>query len=151
MLLVLIGVIVTLVTRPGDDHLYAVQSNGQVLRVTAPTLDDVVDGEIEDVWFGIFEPLIEMSLDTFEAVMATNVRGAFLMAREAAKSRSTEAPAEVILGRISGIFGLKGDDRISKIKVHKVARWVMDQYEQEGRMSAITDEELEALLEELEG
>jgi anti-sigma factor RsiW len=27
--------------------------------------------------------------------------------------------------------------------VHKVARWVMDQYEVHSRMSAITDEELE--------
>jgi hypothetical protein len=29
------------------------------------------------------------------------------------------------------------------MKVHKIARWVLDQYEVEGRMSAITDEELE--------
>ena len=46
-------------------------------------------------------------------------------------------------------FGLKGDDRISKIKMHRVARWVMDQYEKEGRMSAITDEELAAKVREL--
>lgn len=45
------AVIVTLVTRPGDDHLYAVQSNGQILRVDPPTLDDVVDGRLEPVAF----------------------------------------------------------------------------------------------------
>jgi len=50
---------------------------------------------------------------------------------------------------VNEFFGLKGDDRISKIKVHKVARWVMDQYEKEGRMTAISDEELETQVEEL--
>ena len=50
---------------------------------------------------------------------------------------------------VNEFFGLKGDDRISKIKVHKVARWVMDQYEKDGRMTAISDEELEAKVEEL--
>ena len=44
---------------------------------------------------------------------------------------------------VNEFLGLKGRDRLSKIKVHKVARWVMDQYEAHGRMSAITDEELE--------
>ncbi len=46
-------------------------------------------------------------------------------------------------------FGLKGDQRISKIKCHKVARWVMDQYEVHGRMSAISDEELQQKVREL--
>ena len=50
---------------------------------------------------------------------------------------------------VNEFFGLKGDERISKIKVHKVARWVMDQYEKEGRMTAISDEELEAKVKEL--
>ncbi|NQU23748.1 MAG: histone-lysine N-methyltransferase, partial [Candidatus Nealsonbacteria bacterium] len=50
---------------------------------------------------------------------------------------------------VNEFFGLKGDDRISIIKCHKVARWVNDQYEQESRMSAISDEELEAKVEEL--
>lgn len=46
-------------------------------------------------------------------------------------------------------FSLKGDERISKIKVHKVARWGMDQYEQHGRITAISDEELEEKVQEL--
>ena len=50
---------------------------------------------------------------------------------------------------VNEFFGLKGDDRISKIKVHKVARWVMDQYEVHRRMTAISDEELEAQVKEL--
>jgi isopropylmalate/homocitrate/citramalate synthase len=45
---------------------------------------------------------------------------------------------------VNEFLGLKGKERLSKIKVHKVARWVMDQYDINGRLSAITDEELEA-------
>ena len=50
---------------------------------------------------------------------------------------------------VNEFFGLKGDERISKIKCHKVARWVMDQYEKEGRMTAISDEELETQVKQL--
>jgi citrate (Re)-synthase len=50
---------------------------------------------------------------------------------------------------VNEYFGLSGEDRISKIKVHKVAQWVMDQYEIEGRLSTITDEELESKVKEL--
>jgi isopropylmalate/homocitrate/citramalate synthase len=50
---------------------------------------------------------------------------------------------------VNEYFGLKGEDRISKIKVYKIAQWVMDQYELEGRLSTITDEELEAKVKEL--
>ena len=45
---------------------------------------------------------------------------------------------------VNEFLGLQGEERLNKIKVHKIARWVMDQYEVDGRMSAITDEELEA-------
>ncbi|HUU09745.1 MAG TPA: 2-isopropylmalate synthase [Phycisphaerae bacterium] len=50
---------------------------------------------------------------------------------------------------VNEFFGLKGDDRISKFKVHKLARWVIDQYEIEGRLTAISDTELEAKTHEL--
>jgi isopropylmalate/homocitrate/citramalate synthase len=50
---------------------------------------------------------------------------------------------------VNEYFGLKGEDRINKIKVHKVARWVLDQYEVEGRLTAISDEEMEAKVKEL--
>ena len=49
---------------------------------------------------------------------------------------------------VNEYFGLSGENRISKIKVHRVAQWVMDQYEKEGRLSTITDEELEAKVKE---
>ncbi len=44
---------------------------------------------------------------------------------------------------VNDFLGLKGDERLTVIKVAKIQRWVMDQYEKEGRMSSITDEELE--------
>ena len=50
---------------------------------------------------------------------------------------------------VNDFFGLKGADRISKIKCHKLCRWVMDQYEVEGRLTAISDQELEAQVKEL--
>ena len=50
---------------------------------------------------------------------------------------------------VNEFFGLKGSDRIGKIKIHKLARWVMDQYEVDGRLTSISDQELEAKTEEL--
>ncbi|MEW5797673.1 MAG: 2-isopropylmalate synthase [Bacteroidota bacterium] len=44
---------------------------------------------------------------------------------------------------VNDFLGLKGEERLSVMKVAKIQRWVMDQYEIEGRMSSITDEELE--------
>jgi isopropylmalate/homocitrate/citramalate synthase len=44
---------------------------------------------------------------------------------------------------VNDFLGLKGEERLSVMKVAKIQRWVMDQYEKEGRMSSITDEELE--------
>ena len=50
---------------------------------------------------------------------------------------------------VNEFFGLKGDDRINKIKIHKLARWVIDQYDEHGRLTAISDQELEAKTKEL--
>ena len=49
---------------------------------------------------------------------------------------------------VNEFLGLKGEEKIGKIKVHKIARWVMDQYEEHGRLSAITDGELEEQVKE---
>ncbi len=45
---------------------------------------------------------------------------------------------------VNEFLGLKGEERLSVTKVVKIFEWVMNQYEQEGRMSSVTDEELEA-------
>jgi isopropylmalate/homocitrate/citramalate synthase len=50
---------------------------------------------------------------------------------------------------LNEFLGLKGDQRINKIKCAKLARWVIDQYEVYGRLTAISDEELEAKTREL--
>jgi isopropylmalate/homocitrate/citramalate synthase len=44
---------------------------------------------------------------------------------------------------VNEFLGLKGDERLTVMKVAKIFRWVMDQYEKDGRMSSITDQELE--------
>jgi citrate (Re)-synthase len=44
---------------------------------------------------------------------------------------------------VNEFLGLKGTDRLSVMKVVKIFEWVMNQYEKEGRMSSITEEELE--------
>jgi isopropylmalate/homocitrate/citramalate synthase len=57
--------------------------------------------------------------------------------------------ADGVVHWINEFFGLRGDDRINKIKCHKVARWVLDQYEVHDRLTAISDEELETKVREL--
>ncbi len=44
---------------------------------------------------------------------------------------------------VNEFLGLKGDERLTVSKVIKIFKWVMEQYEVGGRMSSITDEELE--------
>lgn len=44
-----------------------------------------LDVLINNAGFGVFKPLVEQDRESFEAVFATNVTGAMLMAREAAK------------------------------------------------------------------
>jgi isopropylmalate/homocitrate/citramalate synthase len=44
---------------------------------------------------------------------------------------------------VNEFFGLTGDQRVNKMRIHKLARWVMDQYDKEGRLTAISDQELE--------
>jgi isopropylmalate/homocitrate/citramalate synthase len=72
-----------------------------------------------------------------------------LLGRPPRVAITDKSGADGVAHWVNEYFGLKGDQRISKIKMHKVARWVLDQYEQEHRMSAITDEELEAKVREL--
>ncbi len=70
-----------------------------------------------------------------------------------------DRPAKVALTDKSGIdgvvhwvndfFGLSGDDRLGAIKCVKIGRWVDDQFKKHGRMTAISDDELEAQVKEL--
>jgi len=44
---------------------------------------------------------------------------------------------------VNSLLGLKGKDRVKKTRLVKIMRWVADQYEQEGRITSISDEEME--------
>ena len=49
---------------------------------------------------------------------------------------------------VNDFLGLEGDKRLSLTKVVKIQRWVMDQYEKKGRLTAISEEELEKQVEQ---
>jgi len=67
-----------------------------------------------------------------------------LLGRPPRVAITDKSGADGVAHWVNEFFGLKGKDRINKIRVHKLARWVIDQYEKEGRLTAISDQELEA-------
>jgi isopropylmalate/homocitrate/citramalate synthase len=72
-----------------------------------------------------------------------------LLGRPPRVAITDKSGADGVAHWLNEFFGLKGDDRINKIRVHKLARWVIDQYDVEGRLTAISDQELEAKSKEL--
>jgi isopropylmalate/homocitrate/citramalate synthase len=71
-----------------------------------------------------------------------------LLGRPPRVTITDKSGADGIAHWVNEFFGLKGEDRLNKIRVHKMARWVADQYEQQGRITAISDEELQAKAKE---
>ncbi|MBN2139184.1 MAG: hypothetical protein JW720_15365 [Sedimentisphaerales bacterium] len=71
-----------------------------------------------------------------------------LLGRPARVAITDKSGADGVAHWVNEFFGLKGGERINKIKIHKLARWVIDQYEVEGRLTAISDQELEAKAKE---
>lgn len=65
-----------------------------------------IDILINNAGFGYFAPLVDMELAQFEAVYRTNVFGAFLMGREAARHFVAQGSGDLI--NISSTSGLKG-------------------------------------------
>ncbi|MEM7357464.1 MAG: SDR family NAD(P)-dependent oxidoreductase [Acidobacteriota bacterium] len=65
-----------------------------------------IDILVNNAGFGHFAPLVDMELERLEAVYRTNVFGAFLMAREAAKHFIRQGSGNLI--NISSTSGLKG-------------------------------------------
>ena len=72
-----------------------------------------------------------------------------LLGRAPRVAITDKSGADGVVLWVNEYFGLKGDERINKIKCHALARWVMDQYEKDGRLTAISDEELESQVREL--
>jgi isopropylmalate/homocitrate/citramalate synthase len=71
-----------------------------------------------------------------------------LLGRPPRVAITDKSGADGVAHWVNEFFGLKGDDRINKIRVHKMARWVIDQYDVEGRLTAISDQELEVKAKE---
>jgi len=65
-----------------------------------------LDVLVNNAGYGVFKPLVEMELGELEGVYRTNVFGAFLMAREAARQFVKQGSGELI--NISSTSGLKG-------------------------------------------
>ena len=65
-----------------------------------------IDVLVNNAGFGYFAPLVEQDRERFEAVFATNVTGAMLMGREAAKHFVAQGSGHLI--NISSTSGLKG-------------------------------------------
>ena len=65
-----------------------------------------IDILVNNAGFGYFAPLVDMELERFEMLYRTNVFGAFLMAREAARHFIRQSSGNLI--NISSTSGLKG-------------------------------------------
>ena len=61
---------------------------------------------VNNAGYGVFSPLVDMTLEELEGVFRTNVFGSFLMAREAARQFIEQGSGELI--NISSTSGLKG-------------------------------------------
>ena len=72
-----------------------------------------------------------------------------LLARPPRVAITDKSGTDGVVHWVNEFFGLKGDERINKIKIHKLARWVIDQYDEHGRLTAISDQELEVKVKEL--
>jgi len=72
-----------------------------------------------------------------------------LLGRPPRVAITDKSGADGVAHWLNEFFGLKGDQRLNKIRVHELARWVIDQYDVSGRLTAISDQELEAKAKEL--
>ena len=76
-----------------------------------------IDLLVNNAGFGIFAPLVDTRLEDLEAVFRTNVFGAFLMAREAAKHFIRQGSGHLVnISSTSGLRGGKGSTAYSGSK-----------------------------------
>jgi len=70
---------------------------------------------------------------------------AALLGRSPGVAITDKSGADGVALWVNNFLGLHGDERLSKIKLHKICRWVADQYS-EGRTTAISDAEMIELI-----
>lgn len=96
-------------TELGVDHVVGdVGIEDDAVRAVATTVErnGRLDILVNNAGMGYFSPLVEMELSKLEALYRTNVYGAFLMAREAAKVFIEQQSGNLL--NISSTSGLKG-------------------------------------------
>lgn len=76
-----------------------------------------IDILVNNAGYGIFKPLVEMSLEDIEGVYRTNVFGAFLMSREVARHFIKQESGDLInISSTSGLRGGRGSTAYSSSK-----------------------------------
>jgi len=76
-----------------------------------------IDILVNNAGFGRFAPLVEMSLETLESVYRTNVFGAFVTAREAARLMIAQGSGNIVnIASTSGLRGGRGSTACSSSK-----------------------------------
>jgi len=76
-----------------------------------------IDILVNNAGFGRFAPLVEMSLETLESVYRTNVFGAFVTAREAARLMIAQGSGNIVnIASTSGLRGGRGSTAYSSSK-----------------------------------
>jgi 3-oxoacyl-[acyl-carrier protein] reductase len=78
-----------------------------------------IDLLVNNAGFGHFAPLVEMEKAAFDAVLSTNVTGAMLMAREAAKHFVRQGSGNIV--NIASTSGLRGGAGASAYSASKFA------------------------------
>ncbi len=91
------------------------------VRVTAEAVEALggLDVLVNNAGFGYFAPLVEMDAERFEAVFRTNVTGAMLMGREAARRFVEQKSGHIV--NISSTSGLAGGKTSSAYSGSKFA------------------------------
>ena len=85
-----------------------VGNEGDAVRTVSSVIEKHgrLDILVNNAGYGLFKPLVEMTLEEMQGVFRTNVFGPFLMGREAARQFIEQGSGEMI--NISSTSGLKG-------------------------------------------
>ena len=85
-----------------------VTSEADVIRTYETVLGEFgkLDILVNNAGIGVFKPLVDMDRESFESVLTTNVTGAMLMGREAAKHFIAENGGNIV--NVSSTAGLSG-------------------------------------------